>query len=123
MDMEYLAHHKLLVSAIYLLYSKSVSKIDIDNARHLLHKYVGDFERLYGLGYMSCNVHSLLHLADLVRDFGPLWVFTCFPFENANGILKRLVHATRHAQIQICKGVCVSVFDTGWIEKKIYTRR
>lgn len=119
MNEEYLAHHKLLVHGIYLLYQKSVSRNDITNARHLLHQYVSDFERLYGSKFMTCNVHSLLHLSDLVLQFGPSWVLTCFPFENANGILKMLVHATRNAQIQICKGVSLYLMLDGLKKKYI----
>lgn len=102
MDVKYLEHHKLLVYGIYLLYQKSVSQDDIKKARRLLQQYVGQFDGRYSLENMVFHIYSLLHLADLVEAYGPLWVFTNFPFENANGILKLLVHATRNAQIQIC---------------------
>jgi len=50
---------------------------------------------------MTLNVHSLLHLTDCVRELGPLWVFSCFYFENQNGILKSLVHGTQQVDKQI----------------------
>lgn len=119
MSEAYLSHHQLLVSGIYLLYQKSVSEYDIGMARQLLHQYVKDYKRLYHVEFMTSNLHSLLHLADLVRDFGPLWVFTCFPFENANGILKLLVHATRDAQLQICKGASLYIILQGLHDRYI----
>ena len=35
---------------------------------------------------MTMKVHELCHIALFVKAFGPLWVFSCFPYENANGI-------------------------------------
>lgn len=122
MSGEYFAHHQMLVHGIYLLSQKSASQNDIHEPRRLLRNYVGDFERLYGLKFMSCCVHSLLHLADLVEDYGPCWVFTCFDFENANGIPKSLVNATRNAQIQICKGVSLHLILEGLKQKYVRER-
>ena len=34
---------------------------------------------------MTMKVHELCHIALFVKAFGPLWVFSCFPYENANG--------------------------------------
>ncbi|CAN7951661.1 unnamed protein product, partial [Ixodes pacificus] len=39
------------------------------------------------------NVHSLVHLAQDVRTFGPLDSFSAFPFENYLGQLKRLIRS------------------------------
>lgn len=35
---------------------------------------------------MTMKVHELRHIALFVKAFGPLWVFSCLPYENANGI-------------------------------------
>lgn len=43
---------------------------------------------------MTMKVHELRHIALFVKAFGPLWVFSCFPYENANGHLNGLVHGT-----------------------------
>ena len=45
---------------------------------------------------MTMKVHELRHIALFVKVFGPLWVFSCFPYENAIGHLKGLVHGTRY---------------------------
>lgn len=98
----YLSHHKLLVGAIYLLSQKSISKEMVNDADRALKEYVSRFQVLYGLDHMTSNVHSLRHLAAGVLDFGPLWVTSCFAFENMNGILKNMVHGTKYAELQIC---------------------
>lgn len=34
---------------------------------------------------MTYNANTLMHLADCVRNLGPLWAYSNFPFENNNG--------------------------------------
>ena len=43
-----------------------------------------------------------LHLPDDVKKFGPLWVLSCYPFENFNGTLKNYVHGSNHPELQVC---------------------
>jgi len=47
-------------------------------------------------------VHTLLHLADAVRNLGPLWAHSTFPFEEMNGWLGELYHGIREPQKQVC---------------------
>ena len=101
----YFEHHKLLVLGLYLLNQRSISENMIVLASQLLNEYVSQFEVLYGLEHMTCNLHQLLHLSDVVLDLGPLWVSSCFPFEDLNGKLKKLVKGTRYAELQVCSGV------------------
>ena len=50
----------------------------------------------------SMNVHSLKHLARNVQNWGPLWAYSCFPFESFNGHIKRRFHGTRCMNHQVC---------------------
>ena len=102
-------HHKHLVLGLYLLNQRSVSEHDINVASDVLKEYCGLFEDLYGIENMTCNLHQLLHLPDIVRKFGPLWVTSCFPYEDMNGKLKKLVKGTRYAELQVCSGVSMLV--------------
>ena len=43
----------------------------------------------------TMNVHLLCHLLKCVLDWGPLWCYSCFPFESVNGRLKTHYHGTR----------------------------
>lgn len=54
---------------------------------------------------MTLNVHSLLHLTASVRDLGPLWVHSCFAFEDANGRLTKYFHGTQYIDIQIASAL------------------
>ncbi|CAG5078015.1 Protein of unknown function, partial [Cotesia congregata] len=82
-------HHMLLVLGVSLLNQSSVSQGMIQLASKVLNEYVSKFENLYDRKYLTCNLHQLLHLPDDVMNFGPLFITSCFPFENLNGILKR----------------------------------
>lgn len=102
MSEEYFLHHQLLVAGLYHLYKDGMTHDDIETGRILLNCYVRDFEKLYTSRLMTCNLHSLAHLWTVVRDYGPLHITSCFDYENLNGIMKNVLHATRDAQFQIC---------------------
>ena len=51
---------------------------------------------------MTMNVHLLQHLPSCVRQFGPLWSFPCFAFENLNGFLSGCIHGNRYTPQQVC---------------------
>ena len=51
---------------------------------------------------MTMNVHLLQHLPFCVRQFGPLWSFSCFAFENLNGFLSGCIHGNRYIPQQVC---------------------
>ncbi len=47
------------------------------------------------------NVHMLTHLAFHVRNWGPLWSYSCFSFESVNGQIRKLFHGTRDMSEQV----------------------
>ena len=75
---EYLVHFSLLQSDIILLLGSSISQFDLMQADQSLKKFCQDMEKLYGLKALTSNIHALNHLADKVRDLGPLWAHSCF---------------------------------------------
>ena len=54
---------------------------------------------------MMNNVHSLIHLASECLTHGPLDVFSAFPFENFNGILKKKIRSPKNALAQLIKRI------------------
>lgn len=98
-------HFMLLSLSVFLLLSKSVSKRNVHLAMHLLNSFVEDIQVLYGTEHCSFNVHQLIHLPLAVQRWGPLWCHSTFPFEDNNHALKKLIHGTQAAHLQ------VSVFD------------
>ena len=59
--------------------------------------------------YCTLNVHGLMHLPDVVRNLGPLWANSCFPFETANGDIMQLFHGSTgiEKQVHIALFVCI----------------
>lgn len=100
---EYLNHWFLLVYATHSLLQDNISSVEVDLAENALKHFVRQVPILYGQEYCTFNVHQLLHIADAVRDWGPLWVFSCFRFESNIGHIISLVRGTKCVPMQICK--------------------
>ena len=49
----------------------------------------------------TMNVHMLIHLPSCVVQWGPLWGYSCFPFESMNGQLKLLFHDSHDMTKQV----------------------
>ncbi|XP_070392858.1 uncharacterized protein [Dermacentor albipictus] len=89
------------VSLMHVLLADSVSSELLRSVQKQMFLFLKEYEVLYGKENITFNAHSLLHLVDSVREWGPLWNFSAYPYENMNGRLVRLVNGTRHAQWQI----------------------
>lgn len=59
---------------------------------HLGQTFVVDFVTLYGQRHCVQVVHSVSHIADTVRDYGPLPNFTTFQFEKQLGNIEKRNH-------------------------------
>ena len=84
-------HFLVLVCAIRILICPQLAEEYADYANDLLHLFVRDSEKFYGKDILVYNTHSLLHLAGDVKNLGPLDSFSCFPYENKLGELKKLI--------------------------------
>lgn len=96
-------HTSLLVRSIFILLKKSITSTELDQCEYDILKFVGEFELLYGIGSMTFNVHTLLHLVQSVRMSGPLWATSTFPFENGIFYLKRQVTGPKGIYNQIAR--------------------
>ncbi len=75
----------------------------LQKAREFLEYFVSQAKVIYGEKFLVYNVHSLLHLVDDVERFGCLDNFSCFPFENYNQSLKKMVRSGNYPLQQIIK--------------------
>ncbi|XP_058128451.1 uncharacterized protein LOC131270714 [Anopheles coustani] len=87
-------HFMLLYCAVTLL-SSSVYQCYWDEANEMLKKFVSDYKVVYGDGYVSSNIHNLLHVADEVQRLGPLHSLNAYPFENELQHMKKLLRNGR----------------------------
>ncbi|XP_062568275.1 uncharacterized protein LOC134230464 [Saccostrea cucullata] len=102
---QYVNHFFLLVFGIYTLLQSSVTLREIDLAERALRKFVFQVQTLYGVEHMSFNVHQLLHVAQSVRNWGPIWGISTFPFEGNGGNLLKMFNGTQYVSDQICKSL------------------
>lgn len=74
------------------------------NASYIIHCFPSTYIMSHILtGTQNCtiNVHLLRHLVHYVRQYGPLWTHSCYPFEGMNGKVLKLHHGTQHISQQV----------------------
>lgn len=94
-------HFLLLFCAVTICSSKRYFQY-LNVARLMIDQYVEVFMEIFGVGYVTSNVHNLTHLVDEVEHYGELESFSAYPFESMLGQVKRLLrHGDRPlAQIE-----------------------
>lgn len=68
-------------------------------AEEYLTTFLVNFKDIYGNEHLTLNFHYLTHLVDLVRNHGPLWTVTCFPFESYNNIFTSFINGTNKIEM------------------------
>ena len=81
----YYDHLLQFVSLLHLAESRSISHENLDVMQALGENFVVSFARLYTDRHCVQVVHSVIHIAATVRDYGPLTRYTTFNFENHLG--------------------------------------
>lgn len=97
----YFKNFQLLRKSIRILLGNNLNEKQLQKCQKIIQKFVRTFQDLYGEKYMVYNIHLLFHLVDSVRNFGPLWNFSLYPYENLNGCLKSYVKGPKEPLIQI----------------------
>ena len=103
----YLGHLSKLIVSVYLLISEKVSEDDIKLAEKLLKQFYNEAAGLYSEAVLTFNMHLLTHAPDCVRRWGPLFGYSLFQFEHANGIIAGLFKGTRGVAMQIVKNLAI----------------
>ena len=109
----HLEHYASLVAAVHYLNSDKITPECLVKAERLIAKYVSYFQDFYDVAYMTLTVHLLLHLVELVKELGPMWLTGCFALEGVNGEILNLVHGTRFPEAQIASSLqmCLGLED------------
>jgi hypothetical protein len=102
---KYLNNLSKFVLSMSLLLTDNVTKENIALSKTLYKEFAQKAAKLYGKEICSFNMHILHHSGDCVLNWGPLWSYSLFPFENANGMLTKLITGTRQVCMQIIKKV------------------
>lgn len=97
----------LLTGGMFRLLKQSISQQELNEAHTYLKLFTAQAPVFYGKQFQTFNVHQLLHLPEVVKDLGPLWSNSCFPFEDYNGDLRELFHGTKNVDGQIVTAVSI----------------
>ena len=88
LDKCYYRHFVKLASAMRLLLISDSTDDDMSLCSKLLIEFCEDCSSLYGKGFLSYNVHGLIHLVNDFNLYGSLDFVSCFSFESYLGLLK-----------------------------------
>ena len=69
----------------------------------MLHEFVAKTEEYFTADAMTFNVHQLLHIAESVLNWGPLWAHSAFAFESGNCELLQAIHCAKGVILQIVR--------------------
>ena len=72
--------------------------------------------------YTSCplNSHLLIHLADYIKLWGPLWTHSAFGFESMNGHMNSMIHSKHRIADQLVFSTDVSYTLSTIVEQLIH---
>ena len=72
---------------MHILLGSDISSDQLALADQLLPSSYQHMPDLYGEESCKMNIHYLVHLVSFVRMWDPLWICSCFGFENMSGHL------------------------------------
>ena len=87
MAKKYYDHFKQLVLVIHLAESRGLTAKRIEVVEKLSYSFLLKFPQLYGDRHNVQVIHSIYHISETIRDFGPLTSYTTFYFESLLGKL------------------------------------
>ena len=93
----------LFASACAILCGRTISLPKLREADSILLLFCQKVESLYGKDSITPNMHLHCHLAECIRDYGPVYAFWCFSFERYNGILGTYQHNNKALPIQMMR--------------------
>lgn len=114
---KYITHFRLLSRSVYCLLKTEISDEELIEVENDLEQFVNDFQTLYGKKNMTMNIHLLKHIPNNIRNFGPLWTHSAFPFESFNSVLLSFVTgktdvlhqiSTKYIIYNLCKESIIS---------------
>src|SRR5579871_4979987 len=114
LDETYLANFRDLGTFYRLATAPAVSYHDLSQIASIARNFVCRYEKIYyrneqaRLPVCTINIHSILHFADWIADFGPACYFWQFPMERFCGIIKPMARSKSKLGTSIANGVVIA---------------
>ena len=86
---------------MFLLLKTKITENELNKCKKNLLFFVENYEVLYGKDCMTFNIHALQHLVPSVRQSGPLWETSAFPFEHKIHFLKQTFSGPKSVEQQM----------------------
>ncbi|XP_053699460.1 uncharacterized protein LOC128746436 [Sabethes cyaneus] len=109
---KYYDHFLFLFCAVRICSSKKYAYL-IPVARSLLLDFIENYKSLYGIEFITSNIHNLCHLVDEVEYFGPLPYLSAYPFENYMHYIKKLVQTGPNPLAQVAARISEATVSDG----------
>lgn len=93
--------HYLNLSIAYRLLNAPFDEVILEQADDLLKLFVSNYHLYYTEEQLVYNVHSLLHLVDDCRLYGPVYEFNSYKFENELSSIRGMVRSKNRVLEQI----------------------
>ncbi|KAI0683538.1 hypothetical protein C8Q76DRAFT_662367 [Earliella scabrosa] len=98
----YYDHFVRLVKLVHTCLQFEITQEEVGQLREGFARWVQDYERMYyqyepaRLSTCPLTIHALLHIADSIRDAGPVWTSWAFPMERYCGALQPAIRSRRY---------------------------
>ncbi|XP_032458059.1 uncharacterized protein LOC116417910 [Nasonia vitripennis] len=114
-----LRHWQLLTESLHIALQTKITYAELNDMNDMLCTFLSEAENLYTLTAMTYNTHQLLHVADSIANWGPLWAHSSFCFESANYYLLRAIKCGRGVVQQIIRYINLERY-VQMLEKIVY---
>lgn len=94
-------HFMLLFTAVRFLTSPATHLVNADLAQTLLETFVEEYPNVYDPTEVVYTIHSLLHVVDDVKMYGPLYSWSAYKYENHMNEIKKLIRKPNKILSQI----------------------
>ncbi|KAA1474205.1 hypothetical protein DENSPDRAFT_860222 [Dentipellis sp. KUC8613] len=101
-DEKYYRHFIKLVKLLNICLQFTVTRAEIEVIREGFIDWVKEYEELYyqydPMRVSTCplTVHALLHIADMIVLWGPVWAYWAFPMERFCGLIRPAIKSRKH---------------------------
>lgn len=98
---EYYKNYLKLFCAVRLASSEKYMSANYTLIEILFADFVKEFKTIYGVQFITSNIHNVLHIHEDVKRFGILSSISAYPFESCLGKIKRLIRSGPEALSQV----------------------
>ena len=120
---ELLQHFALFINSMFTLLKMDIMEEELDKCEQDLLTFVARYETFYGVQHMTFNVHAIMHLVNSIRQSGPLWATSAFPFENNIYFLKECFNVPKSVEQQMTKSLLAFYNIAFGLRQKTFQRK